>query len=312
MAQIEPPPVSNTFFTTKLNCLAREGPDRDLFCTEDVVLLLKANGVRRGSFHRLWTREEKKKRDAKEKEDICSIGIHQSRSFGCDEWFTIALGSPARSQAAACCVAYSGTEPARETWTGGRRLASVGVMTIRNLLRTCLVFGAFVVLLRQSCAFAGEPPVEKKIRIVLVGDSTVNDGGGWGAGFQSLLTDRAECINTAANGRSTMSFMKEGKWTNALALKGDYYLIQFGHNNEPGKPGRSTDMPTFVSDMKKYVDDTRAIGAKPVLVTPLTRRRWDKTQSGKINSSLTPYADAVKEIGAEKKVPSHRPARAEH
>ena len=70
MAQIEPPPVSNTFFTTKLNCLAREGPDRDLFCTEDVVLLLKANGIRRGSFHRLWTREEKKKRDAKEKEDI--------------------------------------------------------------------------------------------------------------------------------------------------------------------------------------------------------------------------------------------------
>ena len=222
---------------------------------------------------------------------------------GSKEARTIALGSPARSQAAACCVAYFRGPTARETWTGGRRLASVGVMTIRNLLRTCLVFGAFVVLLRQACAFAGEPPVEKKIRIVLVGDSTVNDGGGWGAGFKKLLTDRAECINTAANGRSTMSFMKEGKWTNALALKGDYYLIQFGHNNEPGKPGRSTDMPTFISDMKKYVDDSRAIGAKPVLVTPLTRRRWDKTQSGKINSSLTPYADAVKEIGAEKKVP---------
>src|ERR1051326_3923012 len=154
-----------------------------------------------------------------------------------------------------------------------------------------------------SRALGAEAASEKKMRIVLVGDSTVNDGGGWGSGFKKLLTDRVECTNTAANGRSTMSFMKEGKWTNALALKGDYYLIQFGHNNEPGKPGRSTDMPTFVNDMTKYVDDTRAIGGKPILVTPLTRRQWDKGQPGKIKSSLMPYADAVKEIGVEKKVP---------
>ena len=84
-----------------------------------------------------------------------------------------------------------------------------------------------------------------------------------------------------------------------LALKGDYYLIQFGHNNEPGKPGRSTDMPTFISDMTRYVDDARALGAKPVLVTPLTRRQWDKSGSGKIKSSLTAYADAVKRIAAD-------------
>jgi lysophospholipase L1-like esterase len=100
-----------------------------------------------------------------------------------------------------------------------------------------------------------------------------------------------------------MSFMKEGRWTNALALKGDYYLIQFGHNNQPGKPGRSTDMPTFISDMTRYVDDARAAGAKPVLVTPLTRRQWDKSGGGKIKSSLTAYADEVKKIAADKKVP---------
>jgi hypothetical protein len=70
MAQIEPPPFPNTFFTTKLRCLAREGPDRDLFCTEDVVLLLKENGIRKGRFDRLWTNEEKKTHAAKEKQDI--------------------------------------------------------------------------------------------------------------------------------------------------------------------------------------------------------------------------------------------------
>jgi len=126
---------------------------------------------------------------------------------------------------------------------------------------------------------------------------------GWSAGFKKLLTQRVECTNLAANGRSTMSFMKEGRWTNALALKADYYLIQFGHNNEPGKPGRSTDMPTFVSDIKKYVEDVQRAGAKPILLTPLTRRQWDKTERGRIKSSLAPYAEEVKRIGAEQKVP---------
>jgi len=143
-----------------------------------------------------------------------------------------------------------------------------------------------------------------KIKIILIGDSTTQDRTGWGLGFKQFVdTNRAECINLAMGGRSSMSFMKEGRWTNALALKGDYYLIQFGHNNEPGKPGRSTDMPTFVSDMTKYVDDALAIGAKPILVTPLTRRQWDKENPGKIKSSLEPYAEEVRKIAQAKHVP---------
>lgn len=86
-------------------------------------------------------------------------------------------------------------------------------------------------------------------------------------------------------------------------MKGDYYLIQFGHNNEPGKPGRSTDMPTFVSNMVSYVEEARAVGAKPVLVTPLTRRQWDKEHPGKIKSSLAPYAAEVRKIAAKKNIP---------
>ena len=148
------------------------------------------------------------------------------------------------------------------------------------------------------------PASEHKIIIVLVGDSTVQDSSGWGLGFREFIdTNKVELINTARGGRSSMSFMKEGRWTNALALKADYYLIQFGHNNEPGKPGRSTDMATFVANMNQYVDDTRAIGSKPVLVTPLTRRQWDKENPGKIKSSLAPYSEEVRKIAAEKNVP---------
>ena len=154
-----------------------------------------------------------------------------------------------------------------------------------------------------SSAADAIPVANHKIKIILVGDSTVTDNAGWGFGFKQFLADGAECINTSQGGRSSESFRREGRWTNALALKGDYYLIQFGHNNEPGKPGRSTDMPTFVSNMVSYVEEVQAIGAKPVLVTPLTRRQWDREHSDKIKSSLAPYAEEVRKIAAEKHVP---------
>jgi pectinesterase len=160
-----------------------------------------------------------------------------------------------------------------------------------------------VLIVSASTLIAQSNPPAEIIKIVLVGDSTVTDNAGWGLGFKQFLTAEAECINTSRGGRSSQSFITEGRWTNALALKGDYYLIQFGHNNEPGKPGRSTDMPTFVANMKQYVDDARASGAKPILVTPLTRRQWDKANPGKIKSSLAPYAEEVRQIAREKKVP---------
>ena len=165
--------------------------------------------------------------------------------------------------------------------------------------------GILLLLTSVGWSFAAEPAPasDHKIRFVLVGDSTVTDNAGWGLGFKQFLTDGAECINTSQGGRSSESFRREGRWTNALALQGDYYLIQFGHNNEPGKPGRSTDMPTFVSNMVSYVEEAQASGAKPVLVTPLTRRQWDQEHPGKIKSSLAPYAEEVRKIAAEKHVP---------
>ncbi len=149
------------------------------------------------------------------------------------------------------------------------------------------------------------PSTAPKIRIVLVGDSTVNDGGGWGYGFKRFLNTNAECINTAANGRSSKSFITEGRWDKALALKGDYYLIQFGHNDEPGKgPERETDpATTYTQNLARYVDEARAIGAKPVLVTSLTRRNFDESGDGKLKPNLVPYVEAMKRLAAEKRVP---------
>ena len=143
----------------------------------------------------------------------------------------------------------------------------------------------------------------KPPRIVLVGDSTVTDEAGWGLAFKELLTGGAECLNTSAGGRSSKSFIDEGRWAEALALKGNYYLIQFGHNDQPDKgPERETDPATTYSwFLSLYVDEARAIGATPVLITPLTRRHFDA--NGKIVSTLTPYVDAIKKFAAARQVP---------
>ncbi len=144
-----------------------------------------------------------------------------------------------------------------------------------------------------------------RLRLVLAGDSTVTDRSGWGRGFQRFLTDAVECTNTAAGGRSSKSFRDEGRWAQALALRGDYYLIQFGHNDQPGKgPARETDpSTTYAANLARYVDDVRAIGAQPILVTPLTRRNFAPDGSGRLADTLGPYVEAVKRVAAEKRVP---------
>jgi len=170
-----------------------------------------------------------------------------------------------------------------------------------SALRLSLIFAWATLLFATP---AQSLAADKKIKIILIGDSTMTDNAGWGLGFRQFIdTNKVELINASRGGRSSMSYLKEGRWSNALALKGDYYLIQFGHNNEPGKPGRSTDMATFISNMTQYVEDTRAIGAKPILVTPMTRRQWAKGSTNKIDSSLAPYAAEVRKIAAAKKVP---------
>jgi lysophospholipase L1-like esterase len=169
--------------------------------------------------------------------------------------------------------------------------------------RAFVALSASVLVSLSGRAFAADGGDEKKIRIVLAGDSTVTDKVGWGKGFEASLRPGAECVNLSAGGRSSKSFINEGHWKKCLALKPDYVLIQFGHNDQPGKgPERETDpQTTYRQYMTQYVDEARGAGIKPVLVTSLSRRQWGA--DGKIHSTLTPYVDVVKQIAAEKKVP---------
>ncbi len=146
------------------------------------------------------------------------------------------------------------------------------------------------------------------IRIILVGDSTTAVQSGWGGAFCAHhVTSFAACINLARGGRSSFSYRAEGSWDIALAemksggFAKTYVLIQFGHNDQPGKPGRSTDLTTeFPVFLKQYVEEVRASGAIPILVTPLTRRSFS---DGRLLDDLGPWARAARQVAAEMQVP---------
>lgn len=164
--------------------------------------------------------------------------------------------------------------------------------------KTCVlsaVFLAFTALPRTHALAQGP------VKIVLVGDSTVNAEGGWGKGFCAIMKPNVTCINDALNGRSSKSFIDEGAWKKALDDHGDYYLIQFGHNDMKGKgPARETDPETtYAANIRRYIHDTRAIGAIPVVVTSLSRRNY---RDGKLVQDLNTYAAAAKRVGMEENV----------
>lgn len=147
------------------------------------------------------------------------------------------------------------------------------------------------------------PQSSKQIRVVLVGDSTVTNQAGWGGAFAKLFDEHVECVNLSAGGRSSLSFRTEGRWKKCLEMKPDYVLIQFGHNDQPGKgPERETDpKTTYRKYMELYVREARDAGIQPILVTSLTRRRFDG--NGKIQSTLIPYVESVKKLASDLKVP---------
>jgi len=145
------------------------------------------------------------------------------------------------------------------------------------------------------------------VRISRVGDPTVAPGNGWGPGFCADVSSRVTCANMAKNGRSSSSYRDEGSWKEVMGalqhnaeFSATWVFIQFGHNDQPGKP-KATDLATeFPANMRQYVQEVGEAGAHAVLITPLTRRTF---KNGKLNDNLEPWAAATKKAAAEENVP---------
>ncbi len=154
---------------------------------------------------------------------------------------------------------------------------------------------------------AAVKPIAAK-KIILVGDSTTQVGSGWGGAFcAEHVTSFLSCLNLARGGRGTFDYRAEKSWELALGemrvpgYRSVYVLIQFGHNDQPGKPGRSTDLKTeYPENLRRYVREARAAGAIPVLVTPLTRRAFI---GGSLQDDLAAWAQTVREVARSMNVP---------
>jgi pectinesterase len=141
------------------------------------------------------------------------------------------------------------------------------------------------------------------MKIALIGDSTVTDTSGWGRALADRFGGEVKVLNFAVGGCSSRSWYDEKRLPPVLAEKPDYVLIQFGHNDQPGKgPERETDPAASYRDyLRLYVSEFRRVGAQPILLSSVVRRIFDK--DGKIASTLTPWAEAAKAVAAERNVP---------
>jgi lysophospholipase L1-like esterase len=161
-------------------------------------------------------------------------------------------------------------------------------------------------LMAWALAQAPQPQLPP-VRIILVGDSTMAVKSGYGPGFCADVIEQVTCLNMAKGGRSSGSYRAEGSWANVMdelkrnaEFQATYVLIQFGHNDQPGKPGRSTSLANeFPANLRQYVAEVKSGGAKPVLVTPLARRFKD----GALKNDLEPWADAARKVASEEGVP---------
>lgn len=154
-------------------------------------------------------------------------------------------------------------------------------------------------------------PPKKKIKVWLAGDSTMSvkeirayPETGWGMPFEYFFDSTVTVDNRAKNGRSTKTFISEGLWQGIIEnlQEGDYVFIQFGHNDEvKEKVERYTTPEEYKNNLVKFVSETRRKKANPILLTPVTRRRFDA--AGRIQETHELYSKLVREVAAQQNVP---------
>lgn len=180
--------------------------------------------------------------------------------------------------------------------------ARLSFHTLLFSLVSMLLFSAFVL----------NAPEQKQFRIFLIGDSTMankplvdNPEHGWGQMLPMFFGRNVAIYNHAQNGRSTKSFIDEGRWNTVYEQlqQGDYVIIQFGHNDAKKEDPRryAPPRPEYKENLKKFIREAREKGALPILLTPVTRR--DFNSNGELIATHFEYPDAMKEVAQEEHVP---------
>jgi len=168
-----------------------------------------------------------------------------------------------------------------------------------------------ILLLSLIVIFSASLCEKHPVTIYMIGDSTMankpledNPERGWGMMLQDFFDSTVVVENHAMNGRSTRSFLSENRWQPIVdkLRKGDYVIIQFGHNDgSQEKKDRYTAPEDYRTNLVWFVNDTRAHKANPILCTPVMRRRFD--DSGSFYDTHGIYPDIVRKVADSLKVP---------
>jgi lysophospholipase L1-like esterase len=159
-------------------------------------------------------------------------------------------------------------------------------------------------------AMMGGDCMESKVNVFLAGDSTVQSydkehapQAGWGQYIADFFSDEICFINRAIGGRSSKTFIEEGRLDAILEeiREHDYLFVQMGHNDSTkSRPERYTDPYTdYKSYMKRYIDEARGCGAIPVLITPVGRLH---VENGAFLNDFPDYCNAMKQLASEEDV----------
>ncbi|SMP34884.1 rhamnogalacturonan acetylesterase [Chryseobacterium profundimaris] len=154
---------------------------------------------------------------------------------------------------------------------------------------------------------------QKKPTLFLIGDSTMankenpdkNPEHGWGQVLNQFFTTGIEIQNHAMNGRSSKSFRTEGRWNTIekQLKKGDFVIIQFGHNDQKMKDSTKFTNPytQYRANLERYVKETRAKGAIPILMTSIVRRNFN--ENGVLIDTHKEYPLVVRMVANDLNVP---------
>jgi lysophospholipase L1-like esterase len=155
--------------------------------------------------------------------------------------------------------------------------------------------------------------VAQKPTIYGIGDSTMankvkpeeNPERGWGQMLPLFFNDNIIIDNRAVNGRSTRSFIDEKRWDAIYKVlkPGDYVFIQFGHNDQKEKDSTRYTNPhtAYRHNLIRFVNETRAKGAIPVLFSSIVRRNFN--EQGVLISTHSDYPLETRLVAQEYKVP---------
>ena len=177
-------------------------------------------------------------------------------------------------------------------------------MRSQILKRFLLIIG--VLLLFGACKD------DRPVNIYCIGDSTMADKKpevfpetGWCQALPAFLDESVNVHNHAVNGRSSKSFIDQGRWQTVLdsLQKGDFVFIQFGHNDQKDYDSTryTTPFGTYSENLERFVNGAREKGAQPILFTSIVRRKF--AEDGTLADTHGDYPVATRKVAEKLGVP---------